>query len=122
MRAMTFAAAERRKASRYRLRLPVLFSWIQGEQFHTEGGFTRDVSAKGLFVTSRVAPPSEAPIRLEVVLPLLAEMSQNAMRATGRVVRTFSASQPQGFAIAAEFCGDETDHTIVENPVLQGVS
>jgi PilZ domain len=104
MRAVTVAAGERRKASRYRLRLPVLFSWNQGEKIQTEGGFTRDVSAKGLFVTSRVAPPTQSPVKLEVLLPAVNQMAENAMRATGSVVRTFAPTQPQGFAIAADFC------------------
>lgn len=103
MRAMTLTADERRKASRYRLRLPVLFSWTQGEQFHTEGGFTRDVSANGLFVTSSVAPPARAAIKLELILPAIGQTAENAMRATGSVVRRFASSQPRGFAIAADF-------------------
>ena len=115
MRAMTVAAAERRKASRYRLRLPVLFSWTQGNKSHTLGGFTRDVSVTGVFVTSRTVPPPQATVNLELLLPALDQMPENAIRATGSVVRTFVSSQPQGFAIATDLCAGPTGTRFVQH-------
>ena len=92
---------EKRKAPRYLLRLPVLFTWSDGEQIHTQGGFTRDVSVKGLFVTSAVSLAPETALHVEIVLPAFAQMSENRIRTSGEVVRASSEGEARGFAISA---------------------
>jgi len=100
-------APERRNASRYRLHVPVLFSWAEGETVARGGGFTRDVSVRGLFVTSSIVLPVKTALTLEMILPALsAEMPQNTIRAPGRVVRMFGPTERTGFAVAAELYAD----------------
>lgn len=105
--------AERRKASRYHLQLPVLFIWHDGHEIHTQGGFTRDVSVQGLYVTSSVAPPVRTAVNVEVFLPAsLGQMPENTIKAPGYVVRMSGPSEPRGFAIAAQL---GTDFGVAEN-------
>jgi hypothetical protein len=99
--------AERRKVCRYRLQIPVLFTWHDGHQTRTDGGFTRDVSVQGLFVTASVVPPIQAAIKVEVLLPqALNRMPGNTLKAPGFVIRRYSSSEPQGFAIAVKLGAD----------------
>jgi hypothetical protein len=44
-------AAERRATVRYKLRLPVIFHWNDGNE-HTGGGFTNDVALDGALIFS----------------------------------------------------------------------
>jgi len=61
---------QRRKAVRYKLHLPVIFSWTDGHGGeHTGGGFTTDVSLDGALIISSKCPPIESDIRLEILLP-----------------------------------------------------
>ena len=61
-------ATERRAAVRYKLRLPVIFHWNDGNE-HTEGGFTNDVALDGALIFSSKCPPVGSAIRIEVLLP-----------------------------------------------------
>jgi hypothetical protein len=63
---------EQRTTARYQLILPVLFDWQDPEgTFHREGGFTRNVSTRGLYVDcSTLCPPAGALLRIEVLLPV----------------------------------------------------
>jgi hypothetical protein len=92
---------ERRKAPRYRLQLPVLFSWNDGQQIHTQGGFTRDVSVKGLFIGSAAGLRPETPLQLEIVLPAFGKTEDNIIRTSGEVVRVSSERKLRGFAVSA---------------------
>ncbi len=58
----------RRSAVRYRLRLPVIFHWTDGEE-HTEGGFTSDVALDGALIISSRCPPLGTEVRIEVLVP-----------------------------------------------------
>jgi len=100
--------AERRKVCRYRMQIPVLFTWHDGHhQTRTDGGFTRDVSVQGLFVTASVVPPIKAAIKVEVLLPpALNQMPRNTLKALGVVIRRSSSSEPRGFAIAVKLGAD----------------
>lgn len=52
----------------YRLRLPVIFRWNDGEE-RIEGGFTNDVAVDGALILSSKCPPVGCDIRLEVLIP-----------------------------------------------------
>ena len=109
----TVMKAERRKISRYRLQLPVLFSWHDGQEIRTQGGFTRDVSVQGMFVTSSVTPSVKTPVNVELLLPSnFGKMPENIIKAPGYVVRGSGPNEPRGFAIAAhlgtDFVGAES--------------
>ena len=82
----TTAMQEKRRVCRYRLSLPALLSWVDGEN-HTCVGFTRDVSAKGAFVLCSKSVPPNAMVEIEILLPTSGEVPRTAMRAKAHVVR-----------------------------------
>jgi hypothetical protein len=59
---------QRRDAVRYKLQLPVIFHWNDGQD-HVGGGFTNDVALDGALILSSNCPPVGASIRIEVLLP-----------------------------------------------------
>ena len=72
---------EKRTVRRYRLSLPAIFSWVDGEK-HTCGGFTRDVSTKGAFVFCSEPVPGDAVVEIEILLPASGEVPR--LICTGR--------------------------------------
>ncbi len=80
---------ERRGAARFRLRLAVVFSWrdeygiVQGSE-----GWSRDLSSRGIYVRTKIAPPEGSSIEMNVFLPQLGyEIRTAEIHAKGRVVR-----------------------------------
>ena len=61
---------ERRGATRFRLRLAVVFSWrdehgiVQGSE-----GWSRDLSSRGIYVRAETVPPVGAAVEMNVFLP-----------------------------------------------------
>lgn len=106
--------AERRRAPRFVLEIPVLFRWLDDRQTACEGaGFCRDISIKGVFVIAFcAAPPLARPLELMVLLPPL-NPKGSAMRlcSTGSVVRVEPAGEATGLGIASAFGDfDNSDH------------
>lgn len=61
---------ESRKHNRYRLGVPVIFSWRDTRQAQHEGvGLTRDISIAAAFVATATPPPLKTNIKLKVFLP-----------------------------------------------------
>ena len=91
---------ELRQNKRYRLRACVAFSWANTDGNTMRGeGYTRDISAAGVFVLTGDRLPSSTAVKLEVTLPSLSEKRDGALlRTQGRVVR----SEEIGFAVAAD--------------------
>jgi hypothetical protein len=98
---------EKRVAPRYRLHLAVLFKF-RNHETHKEGGFTRDMSAKGLFVMSTVAPPLRTTLDLEILFPASGQIPGIAIAATGRVVRISTHGEGHGFAVETQLAHDTT--------------
>ena len=98
---------ERRRAVRYRLGAPALFSWNgpQPERFRGEGR-SRDISREGAFICSPTCPPAGAIIRLEILLPRMhGSTVTTCIQAQGRVVRIEHANaggQSDGFAVTSK--------------------
>lgn len=104
---LTGAHLDRRRDVRYGLCYPVLFSWATetGELQHKEGGFSRDVSTGGIYVTcDRDLPTSGTPIDIEVLIRA-PESEAVALRlsARGVVVRQGYVGEPIGFGATANF-------------------
>jgi hypothetical protein len=60
---------EKRKSTRYHLRLPVLFTWSDPSgAMQKEGGFTLDISMRGLRVISHLCAPAGADIAVEILI------------------------------------------------------
>jgi hypothetical protein len=100
--------AERRKARRFVLEIPVLFRWMDDGQRACEGaGFCRDISTSGVFVIScSAAPPLARKLDLVVLLPSLSPAGP-AMQlcSTGSVVRVEPIGKGVGLGIASAFSG-----------------
>jgi PilZ domain len=97
---------ELRAAFRYGLSANVLFSWEEQGPRANGQGVTRDMSTNGLFVYSKVLPPENASLGLEVGFPPLQEGSAPVrIKVRGRVVRVErEPAEPfrNGFAVSSE--------------------
>ena len=90
---------ELRQSKRYPLKALAMFAWHQPDGITRRGeGYTRDISACGVFVHSEDQPPDGAVVKLEITLPSLRDKQPGALlRTEGNVVR----SDNNGFAAAA---------------------
>jgi len=78
---------QRRAATRYRLRLPVIFHWNDGNE-HTEGGFTSDIAVDGVLIFSSKCPSVGTEVRIEVLIPSPGQRNEEVrIKCTGRVTR-----------------------------------
>jgi hypothetical protein len=83
------ATGERRKSRRYRLRLPVLFSWLDDDGVLQSGnGCSGDISSRGIYVHSKCAPPRGRSVEVNIFLPQPAQEIRAAeIHAKGHVTR-----------------------------------
>ena len=100
---------ERRESPRFGIRALVNFEWRDREGVpHRERGHTRDISSKGMFIYSRVEPPSKADVQVEVFFRSVADTNMNLrLRATALVLRVEQESMrgaPHGFALLNRSC------------------
>lgn len=97
---------ERRKASRYGLRVPVLFSW-EDPHLKLDGGFTRDISASGVYVLceKKYCPAQGDTVTIQLILPSIVDLEPRGLKlkSRGRVLRTGDFPEESGFALLAEF-------------------
>lgn len=59
---------EQRAAVRYKLRLPVIFYWNDGQD-HVGAGFTSDVALDGVLILSSTCPQLGFSVRIEMLIP-----------------------------------------------------
>lgn len=100
---MTDALVHPRKYNRYRLEVPVIFSWKDAQGIRQEQvGLTRDLSVRGAFVFAPTPPPLDANIKLKGFFPPGGQVLPARMFGQGQVVRVEPApgSLPAGFAVA----------------------
>ena len=78
-----------RKHNRYRLEVPVIFSWEDAEKIRQQDvGLTRDISLIGAYVFTSSPPPLEANLKLKAFLPPVRSAAQLLqLHGQGRVVR-----------------------------------
>lgn len=92
---------QRRAAVRYKLRLPVIFHWIDGRE-RTEGGFTNDIALNGVLIFSSTCPLVGTDIRIEVLLPSPDKSGEELrIECIGKVVRV--AEQAGCFGVHGVF-------------------
>src|ERR1017187_3704391 len=98
-------AVQQRESVRFHIRLPVIFRWNDEQGGRQQnGGFTRDISRRGLFVHSLIPPPSGVSVDLEVMLPPLAESGHGVrLQSEGRVLRIERKGEHTGFAATGDF-------------------
>ena len=96
---------KKRKAVRYKLCLPVIFKWTdeRGRPVQ-EGGFTRDISTLGLYISCPKLPPIQTPLALEILLPPNKKVLSERLKleATVEIVRVGTDAEEQGFAAVGE--------------------
>ena len=64
------AVVQPRKDNRYRLEVPVIFSWKDAQEIREQGvGLTHDLSVRGAFIFANSPPPLNANLELKVYLP-----------------------------------------------------
>ena len=100
---MADALVHPRKYHRYRLEVPVIFSWKDAQGIRQEQeGLTRDLSIRGVFVVATTPPPLDANIKLKGFLPAGGKVLPVRMFGEGQVVRVEAVpgSLPLGFAVA----------------------
>src|SRR6266446_1494649 len=94
-----------RKAIRFPLKAPIVFSWADSGIEKQGEGRTRDISEVGAFVLSSTCPPVGTQVRLKIFLPVLSSFEpQTRVEAVGKVVRVEQARGLEGsvgFAILA---------------------
>ena len=90
---------ERRKHTRFSLRLPVHFEYQDQEGVvYGEKGFTRDISLQGVYVYAESPPPTDAEINLVVYFTSLLEADKNVKWSVrARVIRLESTSINERF-------------------------
>lgn len=97
---------ERRKAARYGLRVPAVFSW-QDTPPRQAGGVTRDISASGAYVVCEESycPAQGDTVAIQLLLPSIADMEAHGMKLEfeGQVLRAGDCQRECGFAVLAEF-------------------
>lgn len=95
---------ERRRATRYQLRLPVAFSWEIAGGFSRGEGLTRDVSEVGVYIFAAMCPKLRTRVQLEIFLFEPPGKSM-ALRGGMQVLRVEEESQQfggRGFALAGK--------------------
>ena len=97
---------EHRKHNRYRLEVPVIFSWRDARHARHKGiGLTRVVSTHGAFVLTATPPPLKANIELKVFFPRVGPGVPMRFHGGGKVVRVEAVKDPVarvGFAVAGK--------------------
>jgi len=99
------AVVQPRKYNRYRLEVPVIFSWKDAQEIREQGvGLTHDLSVRGAFIFASSPPPLNADVELKAYLPPGSADRPPRVYGQGRVVRVEPAHgrHRAGFAVAAK--------------------
>ena len=114
---------ELRKARRYQLNAPVLFSCQRsGGKLQVSEGVSRDISMRGIFVLAADAPAVGAHIELDAYLPAVSGQGRTVkLHAEGRVLRVEVQGAPAtGFAAEVSFQPEpESGDTILSPTKIQ---
>ena len=109
---------ERRIATRYRLRLPVIFHWNDGG-VRTEGGFTCDVAVDGALIVSSTCPPVGADVRIEVLVPSPDDSAEQIrIECIGKVMRVWDQHGSVYFAVYGFFNEDQLTRQVMNDDQL----
>ena len=97
---------ERSDHTRYSVRAPVAFEWIENGEPRSGRGLTRDISSEGMFIYSDSEPPAKVEIQVEVFLGVSSEPpTKLRLKAKSLVVRTeVRPDTLHGFAVLNRSC------------------
>lgn len=97
---------ERRRAARYGLRVPVVFSW-EDTQPKQAVGATRDISTLGAYVLCEgsCCPVQGDTVAIQLTLAPIANIEAQGMKLNfkGQVLRTGDFQEESGFAVLADY-------------------
>lgn len=109
-----------RKAKRYPLSAPTLFTWARHEGKVRSGqGIIRDINTLGVYVLTNTLPPVGALVQMEIMLPKLTDTGPG-MRLTGEGVvlrrepkgTNEAGNASGGFAASMQFYPGTTDSVL----------
>jgi hypothetical protein len=105
---------QRRSAVRYKLRLPVIFYWDDGEE-HSGAGFTSDVALDRALISSNRCPPIGASVRIEVLIPSPEQNGEELkIECTGTVTRVVEQFGYRFFGVRGSFDDDHLTRRVFE--------
>jgi len=110
------AQMELRKATRYPVNAPALYSWEGADGTLQESqGITLDICDRGVFILAKEVPPVGKCVELDVRLPAVAGTARAALlHGEGTVVRTSGrGTKESGFAAAVVFQTESSDAATV---------
>ena len=96
-----------RKHNRYRVGVPVIFSWHDGKEARREAvGLTRDISLGGAFVFTASPPPLEVNVHFKAFLPQTPDSIRSVwIHGQGLVIRVEPVHKGEttgGFAVVGK--------------------
>ena len=98
---------ERRQAIRYRLNVPVVFSWESSQRDRFQGeGSTRDISAVGAYILTPTTPPVDAPVNVEIMISALfgpIKVKIKGQMRVQRVKHAMAEHEQSGFSVVGEW-------------------
>jgi hypothetical protein len=83
----------------------VIFKWTdEGGIRVQQGGFTRDISTVGLYISCPKLPPIQTALALEILLPPTKKVLSDSLKlgATVEIVRVGTDTEERGFAAIGE--------------------
>ena len=100
---------DRRKSLRFRLQLPLVSRWTDGDgQVRYVAGFSRDICDRGVFIVSSERPHVGTTVSVNVQLPYIqADLQELHLQSAGSVVRVEQVEDVSGFAVQCDFRGLE---------------
>lgn len=110
------AKVDQRRDRRYLMGAAVAFCWDAGDGILREGqGTTLDVSSRGAFVVTGLAPQVGDRLELEIYLrPNGCESKIVCFHGEGKVVRTLKKGSESGFAAEVLFQTQDPDNPLSE--------
>lgn len=81
-------SVERRRDTRYVMRIPVVFRWRSSRSDSARGeGVTRDMSISGAYIVTSRCPPANSMVEIEVVPFARRSMPRGVVKAKMKVLR-----------------------------------
>ena len=96
---------ERREVARFVMQCPAIFEWMdETGQSQSGAGFTRDISASGVFILCAYPPPEGSRPQIEVLLPAQRHPEQGLkLSSEALVTRVGGTGDGKGFAAVSAF-------------------
>ena len=111
------AVIELRKAKRYKLNAPAVFTWApHAGRLQSGQGTIRDINTFGVYITASELPPVGARVQIEITLPRLLESGSGMhLHGDGVVLRCeYGDKAKNGFAASAQLYPESADSVLAQ--------